>query len=145
MFGCWKQARGSPNAGPKRAPLVTRLPGFRFLALDRPGCGLSNPVDYSCLDLSTFAADLFCQVLDGLGLPRISVVAISLGGALALYFTHACPERVTRLIQEGCPVLVQGFRVPIYNLFSTLVSLLTGKSLPSLPAFRRMGHASSIN
>lgn len=136
---------GSPNAGPKWAPLVARLADFRCLVLDRPGCGLSEPVDYKNLDLRAFGVDLLAQTLDGLDLPQAAVVASSLGGALAFYFTHAHPERVVRLVQEGCPAFVPGFRVPLYNMIGSALSMVLGGSPPSREDFRHLGHASGID
>jgi pimeloyl-ACP methyl ester carboxylesterase len=142
---------GSPNAGSKWAPLAARLTGFRCLILDRPGCGLSEPVDYRRLDLRTFGADLLCQTLDAFELPRAGVVASSLGGALAFYFARAHPERVTHLVQAGCPAFVHGFRLPFYNLLSSVLGQLVPAypapfdSAPSESAFRHMGHTAAIN
>jgi 2-hydroxy-6-oxonona-2,4-dienedioate hydrolase len=135
---------GSPNAASKWAPLAARLTDFRCLLLDRPGCGLSEPVDYRGRDLRAFGRELLSQTLDGLQLPKASVVASSFGGALAFYFTHAYPERVTRLVQEGCPAFVEGFRVPFYNLVSSAIGLLFGVAPRSAAAFRALGHASSM-
>lgn len=136
---------GSPNAGSKWAPLATKLAGFRCLLLDRPGCGLSEPVDYTNIDLRTFGADLIRETLDALHITQAALVASSLGGALALFFTQAHPERVTRLVQEGCPAFVEGFRVPPYNLASSVAAALFGWAPASRPAFRHMGHATSID
>lgn len=136
---------GSPNAGPKWAPLVAQLSDFRCLLLDRPGCGLSEPVDYAHLDLRAFGVDLLGLTLDGLEVPQAAVVASSLGGALAFYFTQAHPERVVRLVQEGCPAFVAGFHVPFYNLMWSVLSTLFGITSSSQAAFRQLGHAASID
>jgi pimeloyl-ACP methyl ester carboxylesterase len=136
---------GSPNAGSKWAPLASKLTDFRCLILDRPGCGLSDPVDYSNIDLREFGADLLGMTLDGLGLPASSVVASSLGGALAFYFAQANPERVVRLVQEGCPAFVEGFRIPIYNIAWSVMSMIFGAAPSSQAAFRHIGHAASID
>jgi pimeloyl-ACP methyl ester carboxylesterase len=136
---------GSPNAGSKWAPLAARLTGFRCLILDRPGCGLSDPLDYADHDLRVLLTDPICRVLDALDLPQVKVVASSLGGWLALHFAQANPARVTRLVLEGCPAFIKGFRMPIYNLYGTLVGLVGGRPGPSLPAFRHMGHAAAID
>jgi pimeloyl-ACP methyl ester carboxylesterase len=136
---------GSPNAAPKWAPLAARLTDFRCLLLDRPGCGLSEPVDYARLDLRTFGADLLEQTYQALGLASSALVASSLGGALAFYFTQAHPERVERLVQEGCPAFVEGFRIPLYNIVGSVASLLFGSSPPSRAAFRQIGHAKGID
>lgn len=136
---------GSPNAAPKWAPLVAQLAGTRCLLLDRPGCGLSAPVDYRGRDVRAFGADLLAQTLDALGLEQADVVASSLGGALAFFFAQAHPARVRRLVQEGCPAFVNGFHVPAYNLMSTVLGLLFGTNPPSRAAFRHIGHAHSID
>jgi 2-hydroxy-6-oxonona-2,4-dienedioate hydrolase len=136
---------GSPNAGSKWAPLAAKLADFRCLVLDRPGCGLSEPVDYRRTDLRSLASDLFCQTLDALGLPRVHLVASSLGGALGFYATHADPQRVIHLVQEGCPAFVKGFRLPFYNLAGTVASLVTGRSGNSRAAFRQMGHSQAMD
>ncbi len=72
---------GSPNAGSKWAPLVAQLTSFRCLILDRPGCALSEPVDYQNLDLREFGVDLPVQTPEGLGVSKAAVVASSLGGS----------------------------------------------------------------
>jgi 2-hydroxy-6-oxonona-2,4-dienedioate hydrolase len=136
---------GSPNAGPKWVPLVAQLADFRCLLLDRPGCGLSEPVDYTHLDLRAFGVDLLSQTLDGLDLPQATVVASSLGGALAFYFTRARPERVVRLVQAGCPAFVEGFHVPLYNLAWSVLGTLFGLAPSSQTAFRQLGHAASMD
>jgi pimeloyl-ACP methyl ester carboxylesterase len=40
---------------------------------------------------------------------------------------------------------VQGFRVPIYNIIGSVISMLFGKVPPSRAAFRQIGHAASID
>ena len=136
---------GSPNAAPKWAPLAAQLPDFRCLLLDRPGCGLSELIDYAGVDLRVFGADLLSLTLTGLNVPTAAVVASSLGGALAFYFTRVHPARVVRLVQGGCPAFVHGFRVPLYTLVWSVLGLLGGPVPHSETAFRRMGHATSID
>jgi 2-hydroxy-6-oxonona-2,4-dienedioate hydrolase len=136
---------GSPNAGSKWAPLAAKLTDFRCLLLDRPGCGLSEPVDYRGRDLRVFGRDLLRSTLDALDLPRAGLVASSFGGALAFYFTRAHPERVVRLVQEGCPAFIEGFRVPFYNLAWSVIGMLTGIAPRSEAAFRALGHAASMD
>jgi 2-hydroxy-6-oxonona-2,4-dienedioate hydrolase len=136
---------GSPNAAPKWAPLAAHLPDFRCLLLDRPGCGLSEPIDYADVDLRAFGADLLSLTLTGLNVPTAAVVASSLGGALAFYFTRFHPARVVRLVQEGCPAFVHCFRLPLYTLVWSVLGLLGGPAPRSETAFRRMGYATSID
>ena len=105
---------GSPNAGTTWASIVAQLQDFRCIVLDRPGSGLSEPVDITRLDIREFGADLLSSVLDGLGIEKAAVVASSFGGALALFFAAARPERVTRMVQQGCPAFVEGMLMPFF-------------------------------
>ena len=136
--GFSKQAAASQCCSSTAAQMPARsghrcspgYPRFRCLVLDRPGCGLSDAVDYQEIDLRSFFTNLICQVLDHLHLPQVSIVASSLGGMLAFYFAQDQPARVVRLVQEGCPAFVQGFRVPPYNLFSSFVARLAAEPRP---------------
>jgi pimeloyl-ACP methyl ester carboxylesterase len=95
---------GASASGANWTPLVARLDGFRCLLLDRPGCGLSDPLDADLSDLDGFgevAAALVADVLDGLDVPTAHVVATSLGGHLALRGAVAHPDRVERMVEFG--------------------------------------------
>lgn len=95
---------GGSASGANWAPLVARLDGFRCLLLDRPGCGLSAPLDADLSDLARFGdvADvLVADVLDGLDLATAHVVATSLGGHYALRGAAAHPERFARMVEFG--------------------------------------------
>lgn len=95
---------GGAVSGASWAPLAGRLPGFRCLLLDRPGCGLSEPI---ARDLSTmakfipFVAQVIPDVLDGLGLETAHVLCTSLGGFYGFHGAAAYPERVDRLVGIG--------------------------------------------
>ncbi|RPI09398.1 MAG: alpha/beta fold hydrolase, partial [Actinobacteria bacterium] len=68
---------GASNAGTSWASLAALLGGFRCLLLDRPGCGLSDPLPQSLDDatrLAAFADDLVVDVLDALGVERAALV-----------------------------------------------------------------------
>lgn len=95
---------GGAASGANWAPLVARLDGFRCLLLDRPGCGLSEPVDGDLSDLDRFrrfADALLADVLDGLDVPTSLVVATSLGGHFALRGAAAHPDRIDRMVEFG--------------------------------------------
>ncbi len=55
---------GGPGTWPS---LVRELEGVRCILLDRPGWGLSSPVDYSATDYNALVAELLRGVLDALG------------------------------------------------------------------------------
>jgi pimeloyl-ACP methyl ester carboxylesterase len=68
----------------------------RVLAPDLVGHGLSEkpPGDYS---LGAFA-NLLRDLLDELGIDRVTIVGQSLGGGIAMQFAYQFPERVDRLV-----------------------------------------------
>jgi pimeloyl-ACP methyl ester carboxylesterase len=95
---------GGSSSGANWAPLVARLDGFRCVLLDRPGCGLSAPLDVDLSDLARFsevAGALVPDVLDGLEWPSAHIVATSLGGHYALRSAATHPDRVDRMVEFG--------------------------------------------
>jgi pimeloyl-ACP methyl ester carboxylesterase len=95
---------GANNSGTSWAPLVAGMEGFHCVLLDRPGCGLSDPVDTVFADpdaLAAFAEDVMVDVLDALDLRRAHLVGTSYGGYFVLRTAAAHPERVQRLVEFG--------------------------------------------
>ncbi len=78
------------------AALATRFTVVRY---DRAGVGLSDR-EWPRQDLDGEVADLEA-VLDGLDLPRVSLLAISCGVPVAVAFAARRPERVERLTAFG--------------------------------------------
>ncbi|MDQ2959386.1 MAG: alpha/beta hydrolase [Actinomycetota bacterium] len=71
--------------------------GFRVIAPDLLGHGASDkPVDGG-YHLPGFAAGLHALLLE-LGVPSVTVIGHSLGGAVAMQLAHDCPELVHRLV-----------------------------------------------
>ncbi len=70
---------------------------YRVLALDQRGHGVSDPAPDGDYTTGTLAGDLaaFC---DALGLSRVSFVALSMGGRVAIAYAGRHPERVARLV-----------------------------------------------
>jgi pimeloyl-ACP methyl ester carboxylesterase len=94
---------GGLSEGSVWGGLAGRLNG-RIVVADRPGCGLSDPVDYRKVDTYRDAAAQWVgEVADGLGERQIDVVGNSMGGYFAIAFALANPERVRRLILAGGP------------------------------------------
>jgi len=141
---------GGPNACSSWAPLAAHLPDFRCLVLDRPGCGLSEPVDYTAADLRTLAVDLLSSVLDALEIEQAALVASSFGGAWAFWLAEAHPERVTRIVQEGTPALIAGMKVPLMMRWMAFPP--AGRMMAKQRAtagsvqmtFRQLGHGASL-
>ena len=102
---------GASNAGSSWIDLVTRLDGFRCILLDRPGCGLSDPLSRPprTIDaVETYADTLIPAVLDALDVPRAQVIATSYGGYFALRAAAARPDQIERVVEfswtVGAPI-----------------------------------------
>jgi pimeloyl-ACP methyl ester carboxylesterase len=86
------------------APLMDSLQKeFHLFAPDRPGCGLTDKIDYRGVPFRQHSVDFVTAVLDGLKLPKAAIVASSMGGYFAIVFALAHPERVTKLVLIGEP------------------------------------------
>lgn len=72
--------------------VVARLPGYRLIRMDTRGHGQSDapPGPY---DLAGLSADAMA-VVDHLGLSRLGVVGVSLGGQMAQLLAATHPERI---------------------------------------------------
>jgi pimeloyl-ACP methyl ester carboxylesterase len=84
------------------APLLGGLQGsFRCFAPDRPGCGLTDKIDYVGVPFRQHAVDFVKSLVDELHLPKAAIAGNSMGGYWALVFALAAPERVTKLVLLG--------------------------------------------
>lgn len=93
---------GTGGTGPYWAPLVRELRGVRCIMLDRPGWGLSGPVDYrSGQDYGSLASMMLRGALDALALDRVDVVGASIGNLWALRLSQHEPRRVGRIVNVG--------------------------------------------
>lgn len=115
------------------ASLVGELPGIRAIVLDRPGWGGSEPVDFSGRSYRPFVADLLRQVLDRLGLERVTIVAGSIGDVWALSLAEHHPSRVERIVLLGGGPVVSDVPVPA---FIRLVRSPIGALIVRLPMSR---------
>jgi pimeloyl-ACP methyl ester carboxylesterase len=140
---------GTGGPGAYFAPLLRELHGVRCLVLDRPGWGLSAPVDFSGRAYKTVVAELLSETLDALGVERACVVGGSIGNLWALRLAQAQPSRVKRLVLLGGGPLTSEIRVPP---FIRLLRSPLGRLIARIPQNRRMlgkqlaglGHADSL-
>ena len=70
---------GAGDAWPL-APLMAELKGWRIIALNRPGGGLSDGIDHRQVDVRRLAVKTLKAVADALKLERVPVVCNSMGG-----------------------------------------------------------------
>lgn len=132
------------------APLVRELREFRCLVLDRPGWGLSTPVDYARSSYASIVANLLTGVLDGLRLDRVHVVGASGGTLWALRLAQARSERVGRVALIGAGPALSDMPVPgwLRMLASPLGAILvraanTEDTVRSM--LRQAGHGASLD
>jgi pimeloyl-ACP methyl ester carboxylesterase len=86
------------------APLMAPLQkSFHVFAVDRPGCGLTDKVDYRQVALRQHAIDFVGSALDALDVRTTALIGSSMGGLWALLFALEHPERVTSLVLVGEP------------------------------------------
>ena len=117
---------GASNAGSSWASLAARLPDLHCVLLDRPGCGLSEPIAARLDDvarLQTFADGLVVDVLDAISADTGMVVATSFGGYVALRTAAAHPDRVTRTLELGWTIGAPIARTPLSMRMSTVPGL----------------------
>lgn len=143
---------GGPNSGGTWAYLIAQLDGFRCLALDRPGTGLSDPLPEppSIYELDTYAEHLATDVLDALGIDRAHLVASSLGGMVALRSAAAHPERFGRMVQMACPAFAPGMKSPPFvRLLGTPLRHVLARLPQDVRAhrmiLRQIGHGHSLD
>jgi pimeloyl-ACP methyl ester carboxylesterase len=90
------------------AALVRALPGYRSILVDRPGAGLSSPIDWRKREVGSVATQVMGDVLDALGIERAHVIGHSIGGAWALRLALGHPARVERIaILGAAPILAE--------------------------------------
>ena len=117
---------GASNSGTSWANIAPLLGQYRCLFLDRPGCGLSDPLPSPFEDvraLEQFSDALLVDVLDALGLEKSHVVATSYGGYTALRTAAAHPERIDRMIIFGWTMGARNPELPWFMRIAGIPSL----------------------
>ncbi len=108
---------GGATGGASWAHLVARLPDHRCIVIDRPGCGLSEPLPGDgWTDMTKFAgyADaLVPELVASLGLSSINVASTSHGGFFAFRGAAAAPQTVNRILEFSWPMGSPMEKVPM--------------------------------
>ncbi len=90
---------------------------FRCILVDRPGCGLSDPIPDGPLrspaEFRGFADRLAPDLLDGLGLEAAPLVCTSMGGYFGFRAAITSPQRVTRLVELSWAMGTPMAKVPM--------------------------------
>ncbi len=132
---------GSGMSASTWAPLMPYLKGYRLIAFDLPGFGLSGAFDYSGRPLRSHAVAQLTSLLDALELERVPIVGTSLGGMWALCLAVAAPGRVAAVGSLGVPaVALPGMHGdPAFTALSTpfLRQIVARIGSPSVAVTRR--------
>ena len=133
---------GTANPAGFLLPLLEELHGVHAIAPDRPGVGLSDPIDLPRGRYREAAVAWLDRLLDTLELDTTTLLGHSGGGLWALWYALAHPDRVERLVLLGVPTL-PGTRCPLpVRLAATpgLGPLLSRLAPPSPKAVLRFAH-----
>jgi pimeloyl-ACP methyl ester carboxylesterase len=96
------------------AAIMAELKGWRMIAINRPGGGLSEGVDHRQVNVRQLAVDTLRTVADEFGLDRVPIVCNSMGGLWSLWYALEYPERVSKMVQMGCPALILNTSAPFF-------------------------------
>jgi pimeloyl-ACP methyl ester carboxylesterase len=99
---------GFSLTGAHWAPLMARLPKLHCTAIDMPGHGSSDGVNYKGVDLRRWYVDMLTSCLDELGLESAHIIGHSQGAMFGLWLALDAPTRVRSLIAIGTPAVAFG-------------------------------------
>jgi pimeloyl-ACP methyl ester carboxylesterase len=134
---------GTANPAGFLLPLLHELRGVHAIAPDRPGVGLSDPIDLPAGRYRETAVAWLDRLLDTLELKATTLLGHSGGGAWALWYALAHPDRVERLVLLDVPGLPRT-RCPLpVRLVGTpgLGQLLSRLAPPSRRSMLRLASA----
>ncbi len=91
---------------------------FHLYVVDRPGHGLTDPIDYSNINYQQAAIDFVSTFMDSIGLQRASLLGNSMGGYFCICFGLSHPERVDKIILIGAPAGLNRWIPPMLRLMA---------------------------
>lgn len=121
------------------APLLTRLSDRRLIAIDMPGHGASDGVDFDGINLRTWFDATLTELLDEIGVETVDVIGHSQGAMLGLFLALDRPDRVQSLVAIGTPAVAFGATVPQFRILARPVvgALMLGMPKPD-SAYRKI-------
>ena len=125
---------GAGNPAGFMLPLLRELHGVRAIAPDRPGVGLSDPIDLPQDRYREAAVAWLDRLLDTLELDTTTLLGHSGGAMWALWYALAHPDRIERLVLLGPPA-VPKTRCPLPLRLATtpVVGQLLSRLVPPSP------------
>jgi len=125
---------GASGSGGFFLPLLNELRGVRALAPDRPGQGLSDPIDLPRDRYRQLAVAWVDGLLDTLQLDAAALLGHSGGAMWALWYALAHPDRVNRLVLIGPPAVPKTRTALVLRLAATPgVGELLSRLVPPSP------------
>jgi pimeloyl-ACP methyl ester carboxylesterase len=120
--------------------LAAALQGSRCVLVDRPGCGLSDPIVGGPLrDLAAvhaYADRLLPDILDALALERAAVASTSYGGLFAFRGAATAPDRVDRIVEYSWSMGAPARKPPFVTRLGGIPGMQT--FMTRMPVSRRM-------
>ncbi len=113
------------------AGLLARMPLWRCIAIDMPGHGLADPVDFDRVDLRAWHTEMLISCLDALALNSVHIVGHSYGGLMALWLTLDAPDRVRSVVAIGTPAVAFGAKPDL--TLRTLARPVLGSAALAVP------------
>ena len=133
---------GTGNPAGFLLPLLHELHGVRAIAPDRPGVGLSDPINLPAAGYREAAVAWLDRLLDTLELDTTTLLGHSGGAMWAMWYALAHPDRIRRLVLLAPPA-VPKTRCPLpLRLATTPVvgQLLSRLAPPSPRSILRFAH-----
>lgn len=132
------------------APLIRELGDYRCILVDRPGCGLSSPVDWRKHELRSVATKVMGGLVGALELDRTDVIGHSIGGVWALRLAQGHPSRVGRIgILGASPLLAEmprpGFLRILASPIGAIITRLPQNQNRARSMLRQDGHGPSLD
>lgn len=156
---CWEVGSGPPllfihggtAVGSTWVPLIDRVGDRRCIVIDRPGCGLSDPVDYHSIDPRHYSVEVIAGVLDELDVESVVIVGNSYGGTIGFFVALEHPDRVSSIVQMGTPLFFLNGSLPIWfrllsvrGLNRALLRLQPPSPKQVRSLFEQVGHEETV-
>ena len=121
------------------APLMTRLPARRLIAIDMPGHGASDGIDFDGINLRAWFDVTLTGLLDEIGVESVDVIGHSQGAMLGVFLALDRPDRVRSLTAIGTPAVAFGAAVAQFRILARPVvgAMMLGMPKPD-SAYRKI-------
>jgi 2-hydroxy-6-oxonona-2,4-dienedioate hydrolase len=127
---------GGGTSSISHIPFLAHLDRVRAINVDRPGFGLSDPIENVPKSHRLNAIEFIDEVIEALELESPALAGASGGGLWAFWYALARPERVRRLVLLTGVPLLPGTRVPAP--LRVMVTPLLGDLLARMKPSRRL-------